>query len=136
MNWLTKIAYTPEEEEELKKWVKGTCYKDAGMLAILNDMDLVHGIVTSPGVFQKTPDGRYIPKPYGHAWCEKDGMVYDSTIGIGVAEDHKTANPSTAWPIEKYYKNLNAKITARYEHNDIASRAFKQNTWGPWENKK
>ena len=102
MNWLKKISHAT-----------GDCFRISAKWAVDNDAEVVHGIVTNSAT----------GKTFSHAWCEKNGLVIDLTIGIDL-----TNNIST----EYYYQSTQAKVEARYSSDKTLIQMLKNKHWGPW----
>jgi hypothetical protein len=84
-------------------------YELAGGFQILNsDWTMVHGIVTL-----KTGE------EYKHAFCEKDGMVYDPVF-------------DEFYDKEAYYEHYDVHGAKYYTIIDATVESFKYGTCGPW----
>jgi hypothetical protein len=97
MNWFCKISH-------------GDCFRAATKWAADNEADVVHGLVTNA-------EGRR----FYHAWAEKGGMVYDTTIDL--------MGTMTA---QRYYAVVHAEIVDRYAGIDALAKCVREGNWGPW----
>lgn len=91
----------------------GDCYEKALRFLQGNpSWSLVHGIVTGQGAI----DG----VRYGHAWCERDGVVWDPT------HDRE-------FPAAFYYLLGKIEYTKRYDFTAANQQALKTEIYGPWD---
>jgi len=90
---------------------------------------LVHGTVTATY--------RSNPKPYGHAWVEKGGMVYDwQTMVSGFGGNYR----GKGWPIDDFYetfiptrmKRYNARQAGKTMWDSTGGRLKGKQHYGPW----
>lgn len=106
-----------------------TCFDDAlGYInkrilsdpAVLDDtaLVLVHGIATG------TNGG----EPYAHAWCEEDGLCWDSALWDGQLVYYGVV------PAE-FYQSRQIQETTIYTAREACRLNLKTNHYGPWEPK-
>lgn len=111
LRYLSKLKVISRPSMQVKASATGDCFRMAARWAMLNDADLVHGLVTNG-------EGR----TFDHAWCEKDGNVIDLT----------TLGENKPMEKQKWYSIVNAVPKERYKHNEIARLMIKNKNWGPW----
>ena len=104
-------------KKEFKKVAKGDCYHNACEYVLANkDWTLVHGHPVLQG------NSKYRGMRFGHAWVEKDGVVYDTEADITI-------------PADLYYAigQIDKDEVKRYTTEEARRNILDRGIWGPWE---
>jgi len=100
------------EEDYPEENRNGNCFEYAYKAVVLNrQYSLVHGIVTGEG---KLKGVKFV-----HAWCEFDGMCYDSTANV-------------AMPKKLYYEKGKIEHTVAYTMDEAFELVIHTETYGYW----